>query len=315
MSLVGHQPPPIFKRGPAPLARLFVFVAVCLLLLVADLRFRYLETLRSGLTVLSYPLQIAASTPAEWAHRTLDYFSSLNQLQSENRSLRSRSLQDAKRLLRQDALEQDNRQIRELLGMRERIQARSIAAEVLYTARDPFARRVIIDRGERDGIEAGLPVIDGRGVLGQVTRTFSLQSEVTLLTDREQAIPVRDVRSGLRAVMFGAGSGMLELRYLAANADVQPGDLIVTSGLDGVYLPDLPIARVVRISRDDARGFARFLCQPLGGIEKSGAVLVIGRAAPTPPNPTADDPVPAPEKPDKAARRAVRAAASAPREP
>ncbi|WP_417069022.1 rod shape-determining protein MreC [Niveibacterium terrae] len=312
MSVVGHQPPPFFRRGLPPAARLTLFLVLSIGLLVADLRFRYMETLRQGLSVLSYPLQIAAATPADWTHQTLEYFSSLNQLQKENQALRRRALQDAKRLLRQDALEQDNRQIRELLGMRERTNARSVAAEVLYTARDPFAHRVIIDRGERDGVEAGLPVIDGRGVIGQVTRTFSLQSEVTLLTDREQAIPVRDVRSGLRAVMFGAGNGLLELRYLASNADVAPGDLIVTSGLDGVYLPDLPIARVVRISRDDARGFARFLCQPLGGVERSGAVLVIGRAAAPPPNPVADEPEPVPEK---APRHANRAAASAPREP
>lgn len=311
MSVVGHQPPPFFRHGLPPAARLTLFLVLSLGLLVADLRFRYVETLRQGLTVLSYPLQIAAATPAEWTLRSLEYFSSLTGLQKENQVLRSRSLQDAKRLLRLDALEQDNRQMRELLGMRERLTARSIAAEVLYTARDPFSRRVIIDRGERDGVEAGLPVIDGAGVIGQVTRTFTLQSEVTLLTDREQAIPVKDVRSGLRAVMFGAGGGMLELRYLAANADVEPGDLIVTSGLDGTYLPDLPVARVAKTNRNDARGFARFLCKPLGGIERSGAVLVIGRAGETPPDPTASDPVPVPEK---APRYPGRTSASTPKE-
>lgn len=285
MSVVGHQPPPFFKRGLPPAARLTLFLVLCTGLLVADLRYRYLETVRQGVSVLTYPLQIAAATPAEWTHRTLDYFSSLARLQAENAQLRQRALDDAKRLLRQAGLERENAQMRELLALRERVQARSVATEVIYTSRDPFARRVIVDRGERDGVEAGLPVIDGVGVVGQVTRTFPLQAEVTLLTDREQAIPVKVVRNGLRAVMFGAGQGGLELRYLAANADVEPGDIIVTSGLDGVYLPDLPVAQVTRVDRDDARGFARFVCRPLAGVERSSALLVLGRAAALPPAP------------------------------
>ena len=292
MSVVGHQPPPFFKRGLPASARLTLYLVLSIGLLVADLRFRYLETVRHGVTVLTYPLQIAASTPAEWANRTYDYFSSLSSLQSEIKRLRVRALDDAKRLLREQGLENENHQLRELLAMRERVGARSIAAEVLYTSRDPFARRVIIDRGERDGIEPGLATIDNAGVVGQVTRVFPLQAEVTLLTDKDQAIPVKVVRTGQRAVMFGAGGGMLELRYLAANADVEPGDVVVTSGLDGVYLPDLPVAKVVRVNRDDARGFARFVCQPIAGIERSGAVLVIGRNVKPLEDPTANDPAP-----------------------
>jgi rod shape-determining protein MreC len=291
MSVVGHQPPPFFKRGLPPGARLTLYLVLALALLVADLRYRYLETLRQGMTVLTYPLQIAAETPSEWARRTFDYFSSLSTLKQENDTLKQQQLEDAKRILRMNGLEAENRQMRELLGVRERVGTRSIAAEVIYTARDPFARRVIIDRGQRDGVESGLPVIDGRGVVGQVTRIFPLQAEVTLLTDREQAVPVKIVRTGQRAVMFGAGSGQLELRYLAANADVEPGDMIVTSGLDGTYVPDLPVAKVLKVDRDDARGFARFVCAPVAGIEKSGAVLVLGRAQPTPEQP-AEPPAP-----------------------
>ncbi|MCX9158539.1 rod shape-determining protein MreC, partial [Niveibacterium sp. 24ML] len=293
MSVVGHQPPPFFKRGLPASARLTLYVVLSLGLLVADLRFRYLETVRHGMTVLTYPLQIAASTPAEWANRTFEYFSSLTRLQSENQTLRAKALNDAKSLLRQQSLEKENRQLRETLGMRERVAARSIAAEVIYAARDPFARRVIIDRGERDGVEPGLAAIDAAGVIGQVTRVFPLQAEITLLTDKDQAIPVKVVRTGQRAVMFGAGSGLLELRYLAANADVAPGDVIVTSGLDGVYLPDLPVARVLKVSRDDARGFARFICQPVAGVERSGAVLVLGRSVTPLPDPTVNEPAPA----------------------
>ncbi|GAA5173932.1 rod shape-determining protein MreC [Niveibacterium umoris] len=303
MSVVGHQPPPFFKRGLPPAARLTLFLVLSLGLLVADLRFRYLETVRHGMTVLAYPLQIAAATPAEWANRTYAYFSSLSQLQSENKGLRNTALSDAKRLLRQDSLEKENQQLRDLLAMRERVSAHSIAAEVIYAARDPFSRRVIIDRGERDGIEPGLAAIDRAGVVGQVTRVFPLQAEITLLTDKDQAIPVKVVRTGQRAVMFGAGGGLLELRYLAANADVEPGDVIVTSGLDGTYLPDLPVAKVLKVNRDDARGFARFICQPVAGIERSGAVLVLGRTVKPIPDPTANLPAPTPAPGGRSKRR------------
>ncbi len=291
MSVAGHQPPPFFKRGLPPGARLTLYLSLAIALLVADLRYRYLETLRQGLSVLTYPLQIAAETPSEWARRSFDYFSSLSTLRQENEQLKKRALGDAQRLLRLNGLETENHQVRELLSMRERIGAHSITAEIIYTARDPFARRVIIDRGQRDGIETGQPVIDGAGVVGQVTRIFPLQAEVTLLTDRDQAVPVKIVRTGQRAVMFGGGSGELELRYLAANADVDPGDIIVTSGLDGVYVPDLPVARVLKVDRNDARGFARFVCQPAAGIERSGAVLVLGRTQAVPAQP-ADPPQP-----------------------
>jgi rod shape-determining protein MreC len=300
MSVAGHQPPPFFKRGLPPTARLTLYLLVALALLVADLRYRYLETVRQGLSVLTYPLQIVAETPAEWTRDTFKYFSSLSTLRQENERLREQALNDSKRLLRQESLETENHQMRELLGMHERIGVRSSAAEIIYTARDPFARRVIIDRGQRDGIEAGLPVIDGAGVVGQVTRVFPLQAEVTLLTDRDQAVPVKVVRNGLRAIMFGAGGGQLELRYLAANADVEPGDTIVTSGLVGVYAPDLPVAKVIKVDRDDARGFARFICKPVAGIERSGAVLVLSRIQEAPPPRPAELPATAaPTKPPR----------------
>jgi rod shape-determining protein MreC len=150
-------------------------------------------------------------------------------------------------------------------------------AEILYAARDPFTRRVIVDRGGQAGVEAGQPVIDELGVLGQVTRAYPLTSEVTLLTDKDQAIPVEVQRSGLRAVLAGAGAGAMELRFLATNADVQPGDILVTSGLDGVYLPGLPVARVAKIDRDNSFSFARIACEPIAGVERHGQVLILGR--------------------------------------
>lgn len=284
MPLVGHQPPPIFRRGPAPLARLFVFVALCLALLVADLRFRYLEVLRNALSVVTYPLQMAASTPADVVRNATRYFGTLVDVQLENADLRRLQLDAGERLLRFEQLEQENLHLRELLQMSERVQTKSIAADILYNAPDPFARKVILDRGTQQGVEAGLAVVNANGVIGQVTRVHPVQSEVTLLTDRNQSIPVSVVRNGVRGVLYGVGRGMLEMRHVLAEVDIQPGDRLVTSGLDGIFVPGLPVATVTRVDRDQD-AFARIECEPLAAIERSVQVLVIGRAAYPPPPP------------------------------
>ncbi|HRO36670.1 rod shape-determining protein MreC [Thauera sp.] len=284
MSLVGHQPPPIFRRGPAPLARLFVFVALCLALLVADLRFRYLEVLRNALSVVTYPLQMAASTPADVVRNASRYFGTLVDVQLENADLRRHQLGAGERLLRFEQLEQENQHLRELMQMSQRVQTKSIAADILYNAPDPFARKVILDRGTQQGVEAGLAVVDANGVIGQVTRVHPVQSEVTLLTDRNQSIPVSVVRNGVRGVLYGVGRGMLEMRHVLAEVDIQPGDRLVTSGLDGIFVPGLPVATVTRVDRDQD-AFARIECEPLAAIERSVQVLVIGRAAYPPPPP------------------------------
>ena len=284
MSFVGHQPPPIFKRGPAPLARLFVFVAVCLALLVADLRFRYLEVMRNALSVVTYPLQMAASTPADVVRNASRYFGTLIDVQLENADLRRHQLGAGERLLRFEHLEQENAHLRALLQMSQRVQTKSIAADILYNAPDPFARKVILDRGAQQGVEPGLAVVDANGVIGQITRVHPIQAEVTLLTDRNQSIPVSVVRNGVRGVLYGVGRGMLEMRHVLADVDIQPGDQLVTSGLDGVFVPGLPVATVTRVNRD-ADAFARIECEPLAAIERSVQVLVVGRAAYPPPPP------------------------------
>jgi rod shape-determining protein MreC len=295
MSLVGHKPPPIFRRGPAPLVRLLALVSVCLALLVADLRFRYLEVFRHGLSVVTYPLQMAAATPADFVRNASLYFATLVEVQRDNAELRRQQLGSGERLLRFELLEQENAQLRGLLDMSRRVQATSIAADILYNAPDPFARKVILDRGAQQGIAPGLAVVDAKGVIGQVTRVYPVQSEVTLLTDRNQAIPVQVERNGLRGVLFGAGHGRLELRFVIGTADVRPDDRLVTSGLDGVFVPGLPVA-VVRAVDRDADAFATIVCEPLAGVERSVQVLVLGRVEAPPPKPAPEPPPPEKKK-------------------
>ncbi|MBI3523018.1 MAG: rod shape-determining protein MreC [Betaproteobacteria bacterium] len=296
MSVVGHQPPPFFNRGPAPLARLAFFVALSLLLLVLDLRFHTLELVRQGVALITYPMQRLAYAPEEAFGRWDNYLTSLAALEQENAELRQKQLTTARLLLRQEHLEQENQRLRALLDMKQRQPVTSQVAEILYAARDPFSRRVVLDKGTRQNIAAGQVVVDELGVIGQVTRAFPMISEATLITDKDQAVPVQIVRNGLRSVLFGTGDGNLELRFLAANADVQAGDVLVTSGLDDVYLPGLPVAKVTRVDRDTTYAFARILCEPIAGVERHGQVLVLGpREAPPPPPPAVETQ----DKPDK----------------
>jgi rod shape-determining protein MreC len=275
-----HSPPPFFNRGPAPLVRLAFFASLSLALLVLDARFRYTESLRSVLALAVYPLQILATMPAALGERLSGYFASQTQLRDENTELRSRLLSASQSAQRFEAAQAETQQLRRLIGAAERMPVKSLPAEILYNGRDPYSRKVVIDKGSQHGVRAGSPVVDEAGVLGQVTRAHALAAEVTLLTDKDQAIPVQVVRNGLRAVAFGAGaSGMLELRFMAANAEIQNGDRLVTSGIDGTYPPGLPVATVARVERDAAYAFARIVCQPAAGVESGRYVLVLANEA------------------------------------
>ena len=295
-----HQPPAFFNRGPAPLVRLMFFVVLALLLMVLDARFRYTETLRAGLALLAYPFQRIAMAPVQLATGVVGFFSSQVQLQRENDALREKQLRAAKDLVTLEALAAENAQLRRLAEARERLPRKSTLAEILYAGRDPFSRKVIIDKGRMDGIQPGLPVVDDVGVIGQVTRVYSLLAEVTLITDKDQAIPVQIVRNGLRAVAFGAGDGAtLDLRFMAANADILNGDVLVTSGIDGTYPPGIPVAKVVRIERDAAYAFAKIACVPAAGTNQHNQVLVLAADDKLPPAPQVE---PAQERPVKGKR-------------
>jgi rod shape-determining protein MreC len=282
---IDHAPPPFFKRGPAPLALLTFYIALSLALFVVDLRFRSLELVRQSIALVVDPVQRVAQTPGSLVDYALNYMQGMRQLQRENEELRHAKLNTAPDLLRLEKLEAENERLRKLLVVKERERAKGQVAQILYTARDPFSRKVIIDKGQQAGIVAGQPAIDEAGVVGQVTRTFPYSAEVTLITDKDQAVPVQIVRSGQRSVVFGLGNGQLELRYMPANADVEVGDVLVTSGLDSVYLQGFPVAKVVKIERDSAYSFARIFCTPIAGVENFGEVMVLDPRLPPPPPP------------------------------
>ncbi len=302
MAVVDRPPPPFFNRGPAPLVRLAFYVCVSLTLLVLDLRFHTLEWVRKAMETAAYPLQLLAYAPVEGIEQGSGYLASVVKLQRENLQLREKQLGTANRLLRQEHLELENERLRALLDMKQRQPLSGTVAEILYAARDPFSRRVIINRGSQQDIAAGQIVVDELGVVGQVTRVYPMISEVTLITDKNQAVPVQIVRNGLRAVLFGTGDSHLELRFLAANADIKEGDELVTSGLDGLYLPGLPVATIKQVNRDTTYAFARVRCEPVAGVERHGMVLILGRREALPPPPVELDEKEKPVKPRKGRR-------------
>ena len=285
MAGIDHAPPPFFKRGPAPLALLTFYIAMSLAVFFVDLRMRSLDLLRQSLSLVVDPVQRAAQAPGSLVDLAAGYLRGLQALREENRELKHAQLSTAPDLQRLAQLEVENERLRKLLAVKEREKAKGQVAQILYTARDPFSRKVVVDKGQQSGIIAGQPAIDEAGVVGQVTRIFPFSAEITLITDKDQAVPVQIVRNGQRSVVFGLGNGQLELRYMPANADVQEGDLLVTSGLDGIYLPGFPVAKVVHIERDSAYSFARIFCAPVAAVENFGELMILDPRQPLPPPP------------------------------
>jgi rod shape-determining protein MreC len=282
-----YSPPPLFKQGASARVKMMVFAGISLGLLLADSSNIALTMLRQSVGTVLYPVQMAALAPRDLAYGVGDYFSSLSALEKEVRELKRQQIVAAQTMQQAQLNIIENAHLRKLMEAREHIPVKSMMAEILYDARDMYSRKIVLDRGTRQGVGLGFPVIDNLGVVGQVTRVFPFTSEVTLLTDKAQAIPVQILRSGLRAVAYGGGqSGQLELRFTAPNADILVGDIVITSGLDGVYPAGLAVARVTLVENNVNGVFGRVVCQPLAGIGRNTQLLVLTaqpNIAPRPP--------------------------------
>ena len=296
-----YQPPPFFRTGPTPFVRLLIFSTLSLALLVADARLKYLDTLRQVASVVIYPLQRIASAPASIFERASEFFVTNSSLRTENVRLSQENLTHSSQLQQLNALEAENGHLRKLLSARSRLTARTTIAEILYAARDPFSRKIVIDQGSQHEVQAGQPVVDGVGVIGQVTRVYPWLAEVTLITDKGHLVPVLNTRNGLRTVLAGTGNdGALELKFVPLNADFGNGDQLVTSGIDGVYPPGLPVAQVTNVERNAAFLFARIICKPLAGVSHHAQVLVVHAQQAVPERPVEE------EKPAKAVPKKAR---------
>lgn len=279
-----------FNRGPKPKVKLVFFTVLSLLLLFIDARYRYLETTRSILSVLVSPIQRLATMPGALWQQTGVFFTAQQNLIDDNKLLHQQHNSDAAQLLRLQALQLENQQLRNLLALQQQGELTVQAAEIIYAERDVFKRRILIDKGANADIMAGQVVLDDTGIIGQITRVYPFLSEVTLITEKNHAVPVQVLRNGLRTILFGAGdTTQLTLRYMPVSSDIMDGDILVTSGIDGIYPPGIPVARVVKIERDAAYPFARVTCLPVAGVDRHRHLLIMS-GLPRLPEPPAEQP-------------------------
>lgn len=271
-----QQAPAFFVRGPSAFARLVFFSALSLALIATDSRLQVLTSLRQNLVGILHPLQIVANAPSQFYNSTTEYFTTHHHLLNENQQLKQQALKQDIALQRLNTLALENDHLRQLLKANKALVESSVLGEIMHVGRDPFTKKVIVNRGEAHQIVAGEAVVDATGVIGQVTRTYPLSSEVTLITDKSLAIPIQVERNGLRAIAFGHGrDNTLDLPYLPTNVDIRHGDTLVTSGIDGIYPAGLAVATVSHIETTPGSPFARIICVPIGGVENHRQVLLV----------------------------------------
>ena len=290
LGTLDRTPPPFFKQGATPLHKLIFFACLSILMMFCDVRWQLTQPLRSMFSLALAPIQWMAQQPGQLSARVEVFFQDKGEAQEEAIWAKKQLLAQSLHASQVDQLLLENKQLRALLDLKERVQTQGQVAQVIYDAADPFTRKVILDKGSIGGIKVSSPVMDEAGIVGQVTRVYPLISEATLIIDKNHSIPVLNNRTGARGVAFGesAGAPLLELRYMAANADIQENDILSTSGVDGVYPAGVPVAKVIKIEKSADSMFARILCEPLGraqGVRHLMVLVPVGLELPPRPEP------------------------------
>ena len=280
MSLVSieRSPPTFFRQGPSAFTRLLFFSSLAVFLMAADTRLKLSAPLRAGIAVVLHPLERALLSPVKGLTVMRDTMGGIAQARNSVEAARADVAAQASRVLLVHQLEKENARLRELLELRVRLPSKVRSAEVLWVAPDPYTRKVVIDQGMTQGVQRGAPVLDEFGLLGQISRVYPLTSEVTLVTDRDAAIPVINLRTQQRSVAFGEPTlAGMELKFNAANADLKVGDELVTSGLDGVFPAGYPVATISKVERRADSAFARIMLTTASRADAARHVLILER--------------------------------------
>lgn len=280
-----------FTRGPSPLARVTFFSLLAIVVMIADHRFQALDVVRSGVSTALHPIEQALMWPGQVTNRVGDHFRAQSTLLAENRALNKKVLMQAAESQRARLISAEQAHVTTLNAAQARFQRDGLVAEIIRDARNPFSRKIIINRGIAHGIKAGAVVIDGEGVVGQVTTLGANSAEVTLIIEKDQSVPVMALRNSLRAVAVGNGrDGMIELPFLAVAADLQVGDQLVTSGIDGTYPAGLNVATITVVDKNSAFSFARIVAQPASAPNHHRFVKVLLSPRASPPDTEASYP-------------------------
>jgi rod shape-determining protein MreC len=265
----------MFARRLGPTARLMIWLLIGMSCVVADVRYQALDSLRSGFSLLLQPVRKMTRAPSAVATELGGFFVRHRRLQQERDALLAERARLVVSVNSVQELVRENAELRSLMQLQARPGQRTVHAALLYMGHDWFIQRITLDEGAGAGLRSGLPVVDASGLVGQVTRVYPGESEVTRVTSPEQLTPVFVERTGQRGLAAGSGRSQLELRYMPEQTDIRAGDRLLTSGIDRVYPAGIPVARVTRVSRSQATPYLRVECLPLAGIDRSRAVLVL----------------------------------------
>ena len=273
---LSQSPPPLFKQGLPSRLRMLIAVIAAIGMLYSDLHFGMLKPLRQGLTMVLYPIEQLLILPRDAVIWFVRYASTASDIVGQRVTLERKEIENSDSLLQVEQLRIENESLRSLFDLRKSIKHKTVAAQISHETRDAFSNRIVIDRGSQHGLAPGHPVINAQGVVGQVVRVSPITAEVSLVTDPSLMIPVALPRSGLRSLASGTGDGQqVELKYLNINAEVEVGDVLVTSGLDGLYPSGLPVAKINRVERAGSGQFPRITSTPVAPIGTLQHVLVI----------------------------------------
>jgi rod shape-determining protein MreC len=308
---LSHDSRPIIGRGPPLTAYFLALAAASIGLMVADQRYHQIDQVRAWLSAVVHPVQRAVDFPFRATNWVTSSFADRGRLRQQNLELTARLRLANLQLQRFAALEEENRRLRDMRVKTAGIAQKVLVATILNVDLDPFRHRVLLDKGAVDGVFRGQAVLDGEGIFGQVTKVNAATSEVILITDAEHAIPVQSNRSGVRTIAVGTGDlGKLSLPFVTVESDLAQGDLLLSSGMGGVFPPGYPVAQVSRVKRSGST-FATVEARPTAGLDRARDVLLVWFTPPPPSEPaTAGTPAGGAET-EPAAPRASESAAPA----
>ena len=273
----------LFIRGPSATVRMVVLVIASIVLMTVDHRWHSLELARSALSSVLYPLQYTIDLPIRlfyWADESL---STQQTLLEKNREFEARHLENRVQLQKLDIIEKENERLRKLLSAIPKTTERLLISEIINVDLDPYKQLILLNKGSSSDVYQGQPIIDAQGVMGQVVHVGPMSSTAMLINDASHAIPVQINRTGLRAIAFGSGKiDLLNLRHLPHNVDIKVGDLLITSGLGGIFPPNFPVAVISKVERPAGEPFATIEAKPHAQLDKSREVLLVWRNEPVP---------------------------------
>ncbi len=266
----------LFSRKPSATIRMLILVVASIALMSVDHRWHQLEVVRSALSTLLYPLQYTIDLPIRFYYWSDEVLTTHQTLLRKNREYEVRHLETQVRLQKLDILEKENARLRKLLSATPKTTSRLLIAEIISVDVDPYRQLIVLNRSSSQGVYIGQPIIDARGVMGQIVHVGPLSSSALLITDASNAIPVQVDRNGLRTIAYGTGNiNRLELRHLPHNVDIKVGDILITSGLGGHFPPNYPVATVTSVERPAGDRFARIIAKPLAQLDRSREVLLL----------------------------------------